>query len=508
MFLDEISIQTSILIYAGLGFLFLIGFVYYFYHNRIKNHQSGFFRVILGCVRGLILASLLVAILPFKFFDNSKFKEPIEFIFVVDFPEITDKKFEFTFKKVDSILKIKHPNLEWIDFKGVPVVDFKRPPSISRSLNHLNQTIRKLNKAHKNIEIFILTDGNLNDLDIEWAVKTHLIPFGEVVNHELIEFSAPRSPIFSVPDEEVHLPIDVWLKNFKKNKIALMEIYIDGLLYKKQRILFDNDHTYLTTDVSLKSNRLGNHKIKVTLGNGIYSFIDWNVVNEKAVVYGFSDALDPDVGVLNRVAKNKFVKLVWVFDPNAKTSKDADKFIFLRILSNDVFKRKITNGKALFLNIAKDKGDPNLLNRWSGRQRTIEYGSLWDSQMKAFQSQGSYAQTDSIIGLWFDDLFIQSDLIIDSLTRNRSNLDVQLAKGLSSTGLGRNMPKLNFLNLNHKMDLLELEDLSSVNFLQVASSDSDKVQESKFLWQNIYFKLGIILLVLVEWIIRKFKELR
>jgi hypothetical protein len=58
------------------------------------------------------------------------------------------------------------------------------------------------------------------------------------------------------------------------------------------------------------------------------------------------------------------------------------------------------------------------------------------------------------------------------------------------------------------MDLLELEDLSSVNFLQVASSDSDKVQESKFLWQNIYFKLGIILLVLVEWIIRKFKELR
>jgi hypothetical protein len=71
MFLDEISIQTSILIYAGLGFVFFLGFGYYFFQNPINNGQSSSLRIILGCIRGLILASLLIAICPFKIFNNS-----------------------------------------------------------------------------------------------------------------------------------------------------------------------------------------------------------------------------------------------------------------------------------------------------------------------------------------------------------------------------------------------------------------------------------------------------
>ena len=94
----------------------------------------------------------------------------------------------------------------------------------------------------------------------------------------------------------------------------LINIEVDGAFYKTQKVSFDTDHTYLLTDIDLKSNKLGGHKIKVSLDNGVNTWIDWNVVNEKAIVYGFSDALDPDVGVLNRVAKNKFIKLIWNFD--------------------------------------------------------------------------------------------------------------------------------------------------------------------------------------------------
>ena len=87
MFLDEISIQTSIAIYVGLGFVFFLGFGYYFYRNPINNGQSVSWRILLGSIRGLILASLLVAILPFKIFKNINSKEPVEYIFMVDFPD-------------------------------------------------------------------------------------------------------------------------------------------------------------------------------------------------------------------------------------------------------------------------------------------------------------------------------------------------------------------------------------------------------------------------------------
>ena len=139
MFLDEISIQTSILIYAGLGFIFFLGFGYYFFRNPIKNGQSVTWRIILGGFRGLILASLLIAIFPFKIFENLNSQESVEFIFVVDFPELTNKDFDRAFRKVDSIVKINHPKVVWIDFKGQAVINFKKSLSNSRSLVQLNQ---------------------------------------------------------------------------------------------------------------------------------------------------------------------------------------------------------------------------------------------------------------------------------------------------------------------------------------------------------------------------------
>ena len=502
MFLDEISIQTSIAIYAGLGFVFFLGFGYYFYRNPINNGQSVSWRILLGGIRGLILASLLVVILPFKIFENVNLKEPVEYIFVVDFPELMTKDFGRTFRKADSILKLKHPEFKWVDFNGQVIVDFKRPSPFSRSFIRLNQTIRKLSKGQSRKEIFILTDGNLNDLNVEMAGNIHLIPYGLILNKEQIEFSTTHLPIFSVPSEEVHVPVEVWIKNFKQNRNVIINIYVDGAFVKTQKISFDNDHTYLITDVDLKSNKLGKHKIKVSLDNGLSKWIDWNVVDVKATVYGFSDALDPDVGVLNRVSKNKFIKLIWNFDLNAKILDKADKFIFLRILPKDIYKSRMINSSVLFLNTSKDK---TALYLNSDHHAQMAGESLWDLQMKEFQTNGTYAKSDSTLGVLFDNLFINNTL--DSLNKDGALLDDLFIQDVSNNSLGRNEPKLNFLANKNDIDLLEIEDLATADFTR-NEQNSNFREESVYVWQNNYFKLWLLLLILADWLIRKFRELR
>ena len=507
MFLDEISIQTSILIYAGLGFVFFLGFGYYFFQNPIKNGQSSSLRIILGCIRGLILASLLIAICPFKIFNNSNSIQPVEFIFVVDFPELANKEFDQAFRKVDSIVKIKHPEVVWIDFKGQAVMNFKKPLSNSRSLKQLNQTIRKLNKGCSGKEIFILTDGNLNDLNLELVPNIHLIPYGKILNTEKVEFSTTRLPLISVPNEEVHLPIEVWLTNFKQNKNVIIDVYVDGVFLNKQKVSFDSDHTYIITDVAVKSSKLGKHQIRVILDNGLNTIIDWNVVNEKAIVYGFSDALDPDVGVLNRVAKKKFIKLIWNFDLNANISNQANKFIFLRILPKDIYKNKVLDSQVLFINTSKDKVDVYLDRKKRNNHKIIASEALWDLQMKEFQSKGSYAQSDSTIGTWFEDLYMTNNPLIDSLNKNVGPAEDLLMEDISPPSLGRNDPKLNFLAQRNNIDLLEIDELANADFFPKGLNSNFK-QDSVFIWQNIYFKLWVLFLILAEWIIRKFKELR
>jgi len=502
MFLDEISIQTSIAIYAGLGFVFFLGFGYYFYRNPINNGQSVFWRIFLGSIRGLILASLLVAILPFKIFENKHLNDSVEYIFVVDFPDSMTKYFDKTFRKADSVLKIKYPKFKWVDFNGQEIVDFKRPSPFSRSLNRLNQTIRKLSKGPSRKEIFILTDGNLNDLNVELTGNIHLIPYGQILNKEQIEFSTTHLPIFSVPGEEVHVPVEVWLKNFKQNRNVIINVYVDDAFVKTQKISFDNDHTYLITDVDLKSNKLGKHKIKVALGNGLSKWIDWNVVDEKATVYGFSDALDPDVGVLNRIAKNKFIKLIWNFDVNPKIPDKADKFIFMRILPKDMYKSKVINSSVLFFNTSTDK---TALYVNSDHHVQLAGEALWDLQMKEFLTKGTYAQTDSTLGVLFDNLFVNNTL--DSLNKDRAFGDDLLTQDMSTNSLGRNEPKLTFLDNKNDIDLLEIEDLSTADFIR-EEQNSNFREESVYVWQNIYFKLWLLLIILSEWLIRKFRELR
>jgi hypothetical protein len=73
--------------------------------------------------------------------------------------------------------------------------------------------------------------------------------------------------------------------------------------------------------------------------------------------------------------------------------------------------------------------------------------------------------------------------------------------------LGRNEPKLNFLANKKEIDLLEINDLATADFTQKKQNLNVK-QESVFVWQSIYFKLWLLVLILTEWLIRKFRELR
>jgi hypothetical protein len=302
------------------------------------------------------------------------------------------------------------------------------------------------------------------------------------------------------------MPIDVWLRNFKQSKNIFIDVFIDGKFYKKEKISFDQDRTYQQKDISLKSNKLGKHKIKLSLSNGLSALMDWNVVNEKALVYGFSDALNPEVGVLNRVAKNKFIKLIWNFDLRTKLPIEANNYIFIHISPDETNKRQFINGSTLFIYEEKDKIGSNLLQNWKGRHLKIIGESLWDKQMKEFQLLGTYAQTDSTIGSWLDDLFIQNNQSLDSLNKDLSQVDDLFMQDITQNEVGRNIPKLNFMESKSNVDLLELDDLPKTSFSQELNSND--LEESKFIWQNLYFKLWVILLILAEWMIRKFKELR
>ena len=127
--------------------------------------------------------------------------------------------------------------------------------------------------------------------------------------------------------------------------------------------------------------------------------------------------------------------------------------------------------------------------------------------MKDFQFQGSYAQTDSTIGAWFEDLYITNNPLTDSLNKNVGPAEDLLMEDISSPSLGRNDPKLNFLAQRNHIDLLEIDELANADFFPKGLNYNFK-QDSVFIWQNIYFKLWVLFLILAEWIIRKFKELR
>jgi hypothetical protein len=95
----------------------------------------------------------------------------------------------------------------------------------------------------------------------------------------------------------------------------------------------------------------------------------------------------------------------------------------------------------------------------------------------------------------------------DSLNKNVGPAEDLLMENISPPSLGRNDPKLNFLAQRNNINLLEIDELANANFDRM-ELNSDIRRNSVFIWQNIYFKLWVLFLILAEWMIRKFKELR
>jgi hypothetical protein len=155
----------------------------------------------------------------------------------------------------------------------------------------------------------------------------------------------------------------------------------------------------------------------------------------------------------------------------------------MRILPKDIYKSKLINSSVLFLNTSKDN-TALYLNSDNHVQMAGE--SLWDLQMKEFQTTCTYAKTDSMMGVLFDNLFVNNNL--DSLNKDRSLVDDLLIQEATNISLGRNEPKLNFLAQKNDIDLLEIDDLASADFTR-EEQNSNFREESVYVWQNIYFNL-------------------
>jgi hypothetical protein len=109
------------------------------------------------------------------------------------------------------------------------------------------------------------------------------------------------------------------------------------------------------------------------------------------------------------------------------------------------------------------------------------------------------------LGVLFDNLFVNNKL--DSLNKDGALVDDLFIQDVSNNSLGRNEPKLNFLANKNDIDLLEIKDLATADFNN-KEQNSNFREESVYVWQNIYFKLWLLLLIVTEWLIRKFRELR
>ena len=203
-----------------------------------------------------------------------------------------------------------------------------------------------------------------------------------------------------------------------------------------------------------------------------------------------------------QVAANEASKERAAENRRRRKADKADKFIFMRILPKDIYLSKMINSSVLFLHTSKEK---TALYLNDGHHKKMDGELLWDLQMKEFQTNGTYARTDSSLGVLFDNLFLNNNL--DSLTKDRILLDDLFIQDVSNNSLGRNEPKLNFLANKNHIDLLEINDLASVDFTRKEQISNFK-EESVYVWQNIYFKLWLLLLILTEWLIRKFRELR
>jgi len=451
--------QTSIFFLVGLGFVFLLIFGFTF----LKTPSSIPIRILLGLIRASLLVSLLAFIIPV--YIPQLVKGKYQTILMVDSSPFIQKK---QIDSVYNLLKETHSNLELIT---LPTSDW------SSALDRL----RKDNQGKQIDEVFLLTDGNLSALDSEndLGFPIHILPMGPLLPREDIGLFIPFSKLRTVVGENVQIPVDVWMKDQKKKQIINLQMREGKRLLFEKSISFDHVESYKHVEFPLTGNKLGKFSLNFYVGTRNVKELKWEVIQEKAFIDVFAKAPHPNLGLIHKYAKKHYIKLNWHFSEQIKIDASMKKLIFYEILPRDY--TSMSNRSAWYLGM--DLPKEYRLNSSSLHIKDVRF---WETQMDEYRKNSSFFKIDSVFVRYFSFTFLR-DLQADTLS-NR-----ELIIPWVNNKDGRNEEVLSYLAGKEQVDF-------SMNNKKIVHKDEFK---SLPLWKYSYFWAVLLVLILVDWGIRK-----
>ena len=457
------SEQTSILMLLGLGFVFFLSFLFYFF--SLRNRLPLALRLILGLIRASVLLILVTFIVPLYLFSSDK-KDKTRQILLVDSSPFIKKE------QVDSVqeaLSKKFLHLE---------VVYLRKSSWSLSLD----TLRVLDQSLQVDQAFLLTDGQLTDLDTEnnLGFPIQIIGIGPLPKQANVGIYIPHHKISSVTGELMNLPIDVWKHHGNSQSKMNLQVWEGPNLLYQKFVFFDGINAYQRIDVPLQSSKLGRHLLVFKLGNLEQSTLNWQVLKEKAVVDGFAKAPHPDLGVISKYAFQQYIKINWHFVENSQPKSSMNNLIFFQMLPKDM--PMYLNHSVWFLGVEL----PNsfTLNASSLHRNDLHF---WELQMDEYRNRKSFLKVDSLFQRMFAQTFLRE-------TQEDSLLINQNLQQKEDVVFGRNEAAITYLGLKDQVYLVN-------EFQKRVKRKSEFKYIPVWKYSNVW--LALITLLFTEWGIRK-----
>jgi len=568
--------QTSMSVLLSLGFVFGCSFLLLLFINRgFRSAKWNFPFYLVSFIRSLFITLLFCAILGSSLVDFSINKNDTILVLIDNSLSMRAADSLHGKNEIQNIIKSiqsKHKGYKILLFSlsgkvlNENNIDFSE---VKSSVQKVSKIIHNISKNHSISSIYLTSDAQLDDL--ETVLNTHynfiFIPFGKSSTNIELELEVPLNTIITVPNEEISIPISVSIGQSNRQCEMKMEVYLDDQLFSRKILKMEPKEPYQNLNFPVKSNKLGKHSllVKVFYQSAIKSKnLHWKVVKEKAIINAFALAPHPDMGVLNRVAKEMHITMNWNFDSPPK-----DK------INNVLIYGDIKN----MVNYLPD--DAILLINTKGLKSNLNYQQnnfeLWNLQMKEKLTFGNSFQLDSIVKTWFTQAFlnkknnenvfyfekneikenedlvfyverglsennlIQLDLIDDSIAKNSKSFNYSLTtklnqfsiKGLKpgkyqafvkikqvnqlvkidqvlvnkhspESSIGRNSIQINRMNLSKNIEIVESDHiLKSPNKRAFSNDFIQNKNAYKALYEFFYFSYLMLFLLFLEWFLRK-----
>lgn len=406
-FIIDFFEQTSMLVLLSLGFVFILSFVLFIYlNNAFQKSKRKYLLVLVSLIRATFITLLCCAFLGISLKDFSTSEKDTVLLLVdnsASMRQLGEEVVQKSLQNVIQTIRSKHQGQKILLYSlsgnllTESDVAFKE---LNSSVIKVPKTIYHLSKTYSISSIYLFSDAQFDDL--EGIINTHynvnFIPFGRIIPNNTIELDVPRKTIISVPNEEISIPISLSIGSSKIPRDIHLEVFLDNQFYSKKRININPTEPYQTYHFPLKSNKIGMHSLLIKAYDSYnlnHQTISWQVVKEKAVVQAFALAPNPDLGVLNRIARNMHISLIWTFG-NPTNKKLSNVLIY------GDFKNKYSYDKdETVLEINSSQKESYVKNQHNNYH-------LWDMQMKENLALGNSKSLDSMVKAWFTQAFLKN----------------------------------------------------------------------------------------------------